>query len=145
MSSGSVAVAAVERLRRLAPALAEGGEDERWLGQALDRYLREAQAGLNVDAALGLCVGPGASPWWRAGQAARRDELMRVLASETAGSDNAKAVALQQKLRRYAGTSWPRDRQSKQPSAANSILFEIFSLDPDPPTGISRLTKIISQ
>jgi len=143
--AGSVGLAAVQRLRRLAPTLAEGDPDQQWLSQAIARYLREARAGLNVDAALGLCVAPGASPWWRAEQEAKRDELLREIAATIPGRANARAVALQQRLRRYAATSWPRDRLSKQPTTANALLFQIYSLDPDPPTGVRRLTEILSE
>lgn len=141
----SPALAAVERLRRLAPALAEGDDDARWLADALGRYLAAAAAGVDLDQALGLATPPGGAPWWRAAADAERDRLIRELAAETGGSVNARAGAVQARLKRYGSTAWVRDRVTKQPTAANRLLFEIFSHDATPPTGIRRLTDIISR
>ena len=139
----NAALAAIGRLRRLVPVLAEGNDDSRWLGAAVEHYLAAAAAGVGLDQALGLATPPGGAPWWRAAAEAARDRLIRELASEMPGSTHARAVVVQSRMRRYAGTAWPRDRVAKQSSAANAALFAIFSLDPDPPTGIRRLTDII--
>ena len=141
----SPALAAVERLRRLAPVLAEGDDDARWLADALGRYLAAAAAGVDLDQALGLATPPGGSPWWRSATEAQRDAAIRQLAAGIPGSTNAKAVAVQCQLRRYASVAWLRDRLTKSPTAANSLLYRIFMLDGSPPTGIRRLTDIIGR
>ena len=144
MATADAALAAVERLQRLVPQLAEGDPDHRWLAQAVSRYLQEAPAGLDLDRALGLGVAPGGSPWWHAHRHAERDRLLRELAAGLPGATHARAVALQQLLRRYSASSWPRDRLSKSPTAVNEPLYRVRSLDPDCPTGVRRLTEIIA-
>ena len=58
-------LAAIERLQRIEAALAAGEapdrEDARWLAGCFSRYLEEAEAGLDLDAALGLAPSPGRS------------------------------------------------------------------------------------
>src|SRR3954467_6762471 len=120
-------LAAAERLQRISAALAVGElpdrEDARWLTGCVARYLKEAGAGLDLGTALGLTPTPGAVAWWRARQHAERDSLLHEAANLYSGSINAKAIQLQQKLKRYAGTSWPRDRVTRQPSAENKLMF----------------------
>lgn len=142
MPGAETSLAAVERLRRLTVELAEGSDDGRWLAGALDRYLT-APDRVDLRAALGLATGPGSVKWWRQQKLAERDDLLRQIGEGLPGKTHARAVALQQLLRRYAATGWPRERQSKQPTAQNAILFAIFELDPDPPTGIRQLTTIL--
>ena len=141
-------LAAAERLQRVSAALAVGElpdrEDARWLTGCVVRYLKEAGAGLDLDTALGLTPTPGAVAWWRARRHAERDSLLRQAADQYPGSTNAKAVQLQQRLRRYAATSWPRDRVSRQPSADNRLMFAVFMADPEPPESIRRLTDILT-
>ena len=137
--------AAAERLHRLASRLQDGDDDGRWLAQGLVHYLAAAPFGLDLDRALGLATEPGGSPWWRVPTMAERDQLLRDLAADLGDSVHARATAVQQRLRRYAASSWPRDRASKAPTAANTILYQIYILDPDPPTGIRRLTEILGE
>jgi hypothetical protein len=137
-------LAAVERLRRLAPALADGDDDARWLAARLDHYLAAAPRGVGLDKALGLDCRPGGSPWWRLAAEAERDRLLRALATSIEGKTHGRAVALQQLLRRYQSTAWPRDPVSNKPTAANERLFRIYVDDPNPPTGIRRLTEILA-
>jgi hypothetical protein len=141
-------LAAAVRLQRIRAALAAdevpGREDAMWLVGCFDRYLSEAGAGLDMDAALGLAPTPGAVAWWRARQQAERDRLLHEAADLYSGSINAKAIQLQQKLKRYAGTSWPRDRVTRQPSAENKLMFAVFMADPEPPMSIRRLTYILT-
>jgi hypothetical protein len=142
-------VAAAARLARFVAAHEAGeqppADDTQWLAAALARYLREAAAGIDVDAVLGLAVPPGGTPWWRAAATAERDALIRTLAANIPGRTYAKAIAVRQRLERYAASSWLRDRISKQPTPNNVVLFEIYNLDPHPPTSISRLRGILSQ
>jgi hypothetical protein len=143
-AGADAALAAVERLRRLLPDLADGNDDAQWLSAALGRYLEMAPAGGDLNAALGVAVPPGGTPWWQAEAAKARDDAIRELAGTIGGTMNAKAVALQQRLRRYAAASWPRDRVTKRPTAANAVPFRVYSADPNPPTGVRRLTEIIA-
>jgi hypothetical protein len=134
------ALAAVGRLRRLADALATANDDDaRWAARAFRRYLA-APDQLELEQALGLRSG---RPWWRIERYEARDDLLREVAQGFAGKTHAKATALQQSLRRYGASAWPRDRVYKQPTAANTLLFQIYTLDPNPPTGIRQLTEII--
>jgi hypothetical protein len=141
-------LAAATRLQRIRATLAAGEAPERvdamWLAGCFDRYLSEAGAGLDMDAALGLTPTPGAVAWWRARQHAERDRLLREAAGQYPGSINARAIQLQQKIKRYAGTSWPRDRVTHQPSADNRLMFAVFMADPEPPMSIRRLTDILT-
>jgi hypothetical protein len=138
MSGADPATAAVERLRRVQAALADGRLPE------LGAYFASPDR-LDLDRALGLHCRPGGTPGWRRAAERERDELLRALASGDYDSDHARAVALQQRLRRYAASSWPRDRVTKQPTAANEVVYRIYVLDADPPTGISRLKEILAQ
>lgn len=136
----NAALAAAGRLRRLAELLA-GAEDAdaQWAALALKRYLA-APDQLELDQAFGL---GGGRAWWRIERYEARDALLREVAKSLAGKTHAKANALQQSLRRYGASAWLCDRVSKQPSAANALLFQIYTLDPNPPTGIRQLTEII--
>ena len=134
------ALVAVGRLRRLADALATAEDaDTQWVARALQRYLA-APDQLELDQALGLRSG---RPWWRIERYEARDALLREIAKGLAGKTHAKANTLQQSLRRYGASAWPRDRVYKQPTAVNTLLFQIYTLDPNPPTGIRQLTEII--
>jgi hypothetical protein len=141
-------LAAAERLQRIRAALAAGEAPERvdamWLVGCFDRYFSEAAAGVDLDAALGLTSTLGAVAWWRARQHAERDRLLRLAAEQYPGSTNTKAVQLQQKLKRYAVSSWPRDRVTRQPGADNKLMFAVFMADPEPPISIRRLTDILT-
>jgi len=141
-------LAAIERLQRIGAALAADEvpdrEDARWLAGCVSRYVSEAAAGVDLDAALGLTPAPGAVAWWRARQHAGRDGLLRQAAAGYPGSTNAKAVQLQQRLKRYAATLRPSDRVSRQPSAGNRTIFAVFEADHEPPTSIRRLTDILN-
>jgi hypothetical protein len=142
------ALAAVRRLERVRDALAVGAvpdaDDADWVAGCIARHLAAPEQ-VDMDAAFGLAVRPGGLPWWQIATHAERDDLLRAIAKTIPGRTHTKAVGVQQRLRRYAGTSWPRDRVSKQPSSVNATLFAIFALDPHPPTGIRQLTTIIQQ
>ena len=62
---------------------------------------------------------PGAVPWWRAEADAERDALIRGLGASLPGATHTRAGVLQQALRRYGGTSWPRHRMTGSPTTAN--------------------------
>lgn len=113
--TGRSARTPIARLRRIRDAAAAGmalGEDGPWLASGLDAYLRRAPEGLTLPAALDLAVPVGGAPWWRTDALARRDDALRRLATEFYGSlpPRERAAAIGVSLRRYASTSWPRDR-----------------------------------
>ena len=141
-------LAAAARLRRVAAALSTGthpsAEDATWLAGRLGVYLT-AETDLDLDGVLGLLPPPGGSSWRTAVKHAERDKLLRELAGPGPGRVLPRAQELQQRLRRYGASSWPRDRVNKSPSAVNAILYRIFCLDPEPPSGISRLRQIIGE
>ena len=73
-----------------------------------------------------------------------RDRLICKLAATFEGNTNARAIRLQGVLRRYQATSWTRDRVTREPTATNRPLFDIFVLDGDQPTGTWQLARIIN-
>jgi hypothetical protein len=139
-------LAAVQRLRRVTAALATGtpppADDAEWFAQRLATYLSN-EGELALDFVLGIAAAPGKLSWRLAEKHAERDRLLRELAGPGPGAVLRRAQELQRRLRRYAASSWSRDRARKSPSATNELLYRIFCLDPDPPTGISRLRDII--
>ena len=144
------ACSAVRQLRQVCEALTFGTpisvEETEWLAACLQRYLDAAPAGLTFDAALGLSVTAGSSPWWRTERLAARDAAIRALSRNFAGSANARAVATGKCIRRYQSAAWWCDRRKGSPSSSDrrrELLFTILSLDPDPPTSIRRLVDII--
>lgn len=147
-SAAPASLAAARRLRRIADALDAGvapdADDGSWLASALRRYLADAPSGLQVAEALQLTTPPGREHWWQIEHRVQRDRLIRELAAEACGSAHARAVHVQQQLTRYAAVTWLRDRVFRTPLERNRVLFQIFTIDSNPPTGIRRLTEIIS-
>ena len=141
---------AARQLRRVCEALASGApigvEEAEWLTAGLRRYLNAAPAGLTLEAALGLSVAAGGSPWWRTERLAARDAALRALSRNFAGSANARAVATAECIHRYRSAAWRHDQCKGPPSSSDQhreLLFTVLSLDPDPPTSIRRLLDII--
>ena len=148
LETAHASLAAAGRMRRIREAL-EAGElpdpvDTQWFAGRLKHYEDNAHAGTRLDEVLSLVSGPGQAPWWRVERLKERDRLVRELAATREGNAHARAVWLQGVLRRYQSTSWNRDRVTGTPTAANRALFDIFSLDADPPTGVWQLTRIIN-
>jgi hypothetical protein len=141
--AGHAGLAALERLRRIAEAVRDT-DDGQWFAGRLKHYQDNAHAGSRLDEVLSLVSAPGQPPWHRVERLKERDRLVRELADTRAGNTHARAVWLQGVLRRYQSTSWNRDRVTGKPNVANRPLFDIFSLDGDPPTGIWQLTRIIN-
>ena len=142
-------LAAVERLRRLAARFAADATDAdaTWFAGRIEVYLENAPAGLDLDGAFDLTVAPGTSPWWRTERRAARDELLRQLAAGMPGTTTARAHALAERLRRYAGSGWPLDRRRGTPmpdTPERRALFRLFAFDPTPPMGVRRLIEILS-
>jgi hypothetical protein len=144
------ACVAARQLRLVYEALASGApigvKETEWLAAGLRRYLDAAPAGLTLEAALGLSVTAGGSPWWRTERLAARDAAIRALSRNFAGSANARAVATGECIRRYQSAAWRCDRHNGFPSSSDrrrELLFTILSLDPNSPTSIRRLVDII--
>jgi hypothetical protein len=105
-------VAAAKRLRRVADALASAAvepDDASWLVAGLAHYLSAASKGVDLDAALGLAVGVGGTPWWSAQAISRCDDLIRQLAASIADTDDRHLASLQ------------RDGLSVRPAAAADV------------------------
>jgi hypothetical protein len=141
-------LAAAARLARFVAAHAAGEplppDDTQWLVGGLCHYLTNAASGVRLDEALALTVPPGRAPWWRQRNLARRDAILRQVAASLPGRTHARAVQLRLLLRRYEATAWILDQRRKTPSVANQLLYEVFTLDGSPPTGIRRLTAILA-
>lgn len=140
--TGRSARTPIARLRRIRDAAAAGmalGDDGPWLAAGLDAYLRRAPEGLTLPAALELAVPVGGAPWWRIDALARRDDALRRLAAEHYSSlpPSERAAAIGVSLRRYASTSWPRDRHfsacpSRLVGTSGELLFAIMSVSRAP-------------
>jgi hypothetical protein len=140
------------RLRRLVEADEVGepppAEDVTWLTARLRAYLAGASAGLTLEQAFGLATAPGGCPWWRAERLAARDRTLRRLGATLEGKVTARAHALALKLRDYAGRCWRRDAARGGPfpiTTERRLLFEVFTLDPDPPTSVRALIDILQE
>ena len=143
-------MAAARRLSRIAEALEAGtvpdSEDGAWMAGALQRYLQDACSGMTIEAALGLRVSPGGSPWWAEEQRASRDAAIRELANTFSGRVSNRAHAAAEAIRHYQGVAWRRDCQygvQHSTDARRAILFKIFSVGIDVPTSVRQLIKII--
>jgi hypothetical protein len=141
--TGHAGAAAIQRLRRIAEAI-QDTPDGQWFAGRMKHYEDNAHEGARLDEVLHLVSGPGQPPWWRVERQKERDRLIRELASTYEGNTNARSIRLQGVLRRYQSTSWTRDRVTREPTAANRQLFDIFVIDVDPPTGTWQLAKIIN-
>lgn len=144
----------IARLRRIRDAAAAGvalGEDGPWLAAGLDAYLRRAPQGLTLPAALDLAVPVGGTPWWRTDALARRDDALRRLGGEFYGSlqPRDRAAAIGVALRRYASTSWPRDRHltscpARLIGTVGELLFAIMSASAVPMSD-RQIARIIDE
>ena len=141
---------AADRLRRLAVAAPKLGDDGAWLAEVLAQYLVRAPAGLTLDAACGLALGPGGEPWWRTEARHRRDDLIREMRRSffAAQSTHAAAVAITEAARRYEATAWRRDRTlaSPPPGYAGTIraaLWLALATGERFPSGWRQITEIL--
>ena len=147
-----IGLAAAERLRRVREALAAGqapaATDAGWLAHGLAVYLDGAPAGVKLEAALGLAVPPGGSPWWSERRRAERDRLIGELAATFPGPPWSRAQAAADALRRYRCTGWRHDRARGEPLTSDprrKLLFAVFCADDrPPPTGTGRVYAIIT-
>ena len=78
----SPVLASIARLRRLAAALVDGDDDERWLAGRLARYLAEApRGGWSLDLSLDLTPAQGNAPWWEVERIDQRNMVIRAMAA----------------------------------------------------------------
>jgi hypothetical protein len=142
-SPSHVGLAAIAHLERAAADLeATGSEHGAWVANRIRAYVTDRAA--TLDDVFGLTVGPGGTTWRECRLHDMRNRLIRELAATiTAPTITARIALLQNMLRTYASTSWIRDRSTGTPTAKNRLLFEIFTLDDNSPTGASRLREII--
>ena len=141
---------AADRLRRLAVAAPTLGPDGAWLAEVLVQYLVRAPAGLTLDAACGLALGPGGEPWWRTEARHRRDDLIRDMRRKffPTKSTHGAAVAITDAARRYEATGWRRDRTlaSPPPGYAGTIretLWLVLATGERFPSGWRQITEIL--
>ncbi|MGH9644851.1 MAG: hypothetical protein ACRD3Q_20805, partial [Terriglobales bacterium] len=77
MSDGAASIA---RLRAVAAHLVEGNHPEAaWFAARLSEYEAGAPFGLQLGAAFGLHLAPGAQGWWESEARAKRDALIRAM------------------------------------------------------------------
>ena len=108
----SPALAAVEKLRRLAAELEGGGDDARWLAACIREYLESAPRGATMDMCLGVAAMPGEVNWWTAEATRVRDDAIRDLAARYYPSlrPGTQAREIERLALRYATASWHHDR-----------------------------------
>lgn len=80
--------------------------------EGLGRYERNASAGLTLEQALGLAVGPGGKPWWRVEAKCQRDAELAALAREAFGDLDLSTAAreIARDARRYSASGWKADK-----------------------------------
>lgn len=82
-----------------------------WLATSLSRFLEHGCENLNE--AFGIRQEHGGIPWWRERAIRARDEALRDLSKTHFGhlSLSTRAEEIHAMATRYAGTTWPRDRE----------------------------------
>lgn len=136
----------IERLRRLAMAVKDLGDDARWLAAGLTRYLAAAPSGLKLDEALGVACRQAERPWWELERLARRDELVcQLLRGEYAMRG---AAALAADLRQYEARGFVNDRRAGRATGsafgtARQAFFKI--LECGPAIGLRQINRIVDK
>ncbi len=108
----SPALTAVDRLRKLIPALDDGDADQQWLAGGLARYLSDAERGLSLELALDLSPAPGQAAWWTQEAAQARDAVLCEMAMRFWPDllPGAQARHIERLALRYSAAGWLRDR-----------------------------------
>ena len=119
-----------------------------WLATGIDRFLgREAR---DLDGALGLIQAQGGIPWWREDAIRRRDAALRLLWQAVCpeAGITARARRIAELLRRYAGSTWRRDRAriampDEYSGTAHELLWHAFKTGAAMPLGERQLRTIL--
>ncbi len=138
----------VDRIQRVAQALASrsvvADDDALWLAGGLLRFLE----GEDFEVAIGLPL--AGTPWRLRAAQAKRNELLGELAARQFPDGSARAIA--SALKRYATTSWPRERSLAAPRPATvgtsaELLWKIFQIGnvPESAKQIGRILRTQSQ
>ena len=104
------ALAAIDRLRRLAERLPALGDDGAWLAAGLNRYL-DPRAGISLEEAVDLNPSTAGGEHWRSAmKRALRDQALRELAKSACPglSVSRQADEVRRLLRRHLTTRWQR-------------------------------------
>jgi hypothetical protein len=86
----------------------------KWIAGSIGRYLEHDCGDLNT--AFGIQQSRGGIPWWREKDIRERNSALCELARAYYANQNlsTKARLIYRLMRRYSGTSWPRDRFKNQ-------------------------------
>ena len=145
-------VVPVKRLREVSRLLLErrtlGEEQARWLGAALEKYLkRQCQT---LEDAFDLRFPRGGVPWWLEEAMRHRDEALRRLSAEFCGEDGitAKAAHIHTLAIRYAASTWRWDREHSEAPAHYigtplQYLWDAFKSGAPMPLGERQLRNIL--
>ena len=129
-------LATIETIREISHrCLAEqplNGEQSRWLGESLRRFLDHSSN--SVDHAMGLQFPRGGVPWWREDAIRRRNGALRELAERYFGalSPTARAREIWTLATRYGASAWRFDRERSEPpeqycGTPKQYLWEAFA------------------
>lgn len=140
-----------DRLRDIAERCAKGEPLDRtlarWLGNALNDYLRKNASSL--EEALGLRYGRGGVPWWREAAIRERDEALRALSkaffADLGTCHRARRIA--KMADRYADSAWRIDKTSGQMPASytgtpKEFLWRAFRSGAAMPLGERQIRNI---
>lgn len=123
----------IEDLREVAARLraSELGDAGLRFARGLDAYLEHASAGMTLEAAVGIKVEPGGSPWWVEDARKRRDQLIGEFAVRFCCADTTTARA---ELRRYEDGAWRRDKRltampSSYSGTPRELLYRAFRVN----------------
>ena len=145
LASVTAPLATVDRMHRVAAALASGtpvaDDDGAWLSGALIRFLD----GESFEAATGLEL--AGTPWRRRAAQSQRHALIKELAERFFLEAPAHVVA--SALRRYQTTAWPREQMLTEPRPATigtaaELLWRIFRLG-GVPTSDKQIRRILAE
>jgi hypothetical protein len=124
---------AIDRLRRLILRLTDlNDSDAEWFVAAVRQYEVGARFGTLLDDALELRAGAGQTSWWEHEANARRDKLIRTIATRYFGSLSQRDAAetIVRKARLYETSGWRRHRAFIAPPEAieGSLRGDLFYL-----------------